>query len=347
MVQGGRIRTWSIPALLILLGGLFLPGAGHGQDSQAQISEARIGNLKFKAIIGDAPDGLPALPDLSYPRTVRIPGTASIEQVLPVLWNGVLIPPGLHRVEIESFSDREPQLVVFPYGGGGGIRIPAVRGILDRPAGSIRWTISSVVSGDSKNPEVSRLQLDLRWGILQLACEGIPLPTKVIKAGRWSLETHDFPPGTAMEQRQYLGSFEDPRLTPSRWRCLLDKKKDGSIQLVLLDPSRDRRAASHQEWWDRVRKQKRLLRQLEGESGDEVEARRAHLLKEIDRAEKMVIALDEALQNLDEESLKRSLTPYGTVSPGRSGLEVDLKITEQGALLHVLCKEGNFPISRF
>ena len=328
--------------ITILIGGSILTQPIQGQEPKPQISEARIGSLKFKAILGDSLNGLPALPDLSYPRTVRIPGTASIEQVLPVLWNGVLIPPGLHRVEIKSFSDREPQLVVIPYGGGAGIHIPATRGILDRPAGSIRWTISSVTTEGSKDLKDARLQLDLRWGILQLACEGIPLPAKVIKAGRWSLETHDFPASTGSSDRRYLGSFEDPRLSPNRWRCLLDRKADGSYQLVLLDPSRDRRAASHQEWWDRLRKSKSRLRQLQGESTSEAEAKRKQLQKEIDRAQKMVTALDEALQNLDDESRQKSLKPYGSIGPGRSGLEVDLKISEEGAFLHVVCKEGRF-----
>jgi len=55
-----------------------------------------------------------------------------------------------------------------------------------------------------------------------------------------------------------------------------------------------------------------------------------------------VTALDEALQNLDDESRQKSLKPYGSIGPGRSGLEVDLKISEEGAFLHVVCKEGRF-----
>ena len=200
---------------------VFVPEQVSSQELRTRVSEARIGSLKFQAILNQAPSGMPALPDLSYPRQVPIPGTASIDQDLPVLWNGVLIPPGFHRVEIESFHDKEPQLVVIPYGGGTGIRIPAVRGILDRPSGSLRWAVSSINSEGSKNPEDSILQLDLRWGILQLTCEGTPLPTIAQKEGRWTLETHQFPPSSALGEQQFVGVFEDPRMSPRRWRCLL------------------------------------------------------------------------------------------------------------------------------
>ena len=316
--------------------------AGFCQEGRGQISEARIGSLKFQALLNEAPQGMPALPDLSYPRTVAIPGTASIDQVLPVLWNGVLIPPGLHRVEIESFRDREPHLRVIPYGGGSALRIPAVRAILDRPATSLRWALSSIVPEESRDPEDALLQMDLRWGILQLTCEGRPLSSKEISQGRWTLETHRFPPGSEVADRQYLGIFEDPRLSPRRWRCLLEKSDDDRMQLVFVDPSRDRRAASHQQWFDRLRSLRRQLRQLEGETGKETEAKLASLNKEIARAQTMVGALDEALRQLDDDSRQRTLEPYGQIGPGRSGLEVDLKIGEQGAFLHVLCKEGRF-----
>ena len=316
--------------------------SGYSQESEGHVSEARIGSLKFQALLNEPPAGLPALPDLSYPRTVPIPGTASLDQVLPVLWNGVLIPPGLHRVEIESFSDREPQLRVIPYGGGSGIRIPAVRAVLDRPAASLRWTLASIVDGKIRDPEEALLQLDLRWGILQLTCEGTPLSPRLVEQGRWKLETHPFPAGTEVGDRQYLGIFEDPRLSPRRWRCLLEKTPKNQMRLVFVDPSRDRRAANHQRWLDRLRSLRRQLRQLEGESGKAIEEQRGTLDKEISRAQTMVGALDEALRNLDDESRQKTLEPYGQVGPGRSGLEVDLKIGEQGAFLHVICKEGRF-----
>ena len=69
---------------------------------------------------------------------------------------------------------------------------------------------------------------------------------------------------------------------------------------------------------------------------------RDSLSKEVSRAQTMVSALDVALQNLDDASRQRSLNPYGQVGPGRSGLEVNLKIDEPGAFLHVLCKEGHY-----
>ena len=338
----GRLRMMFRVHFLLSLALSWMTCCVYSQESTGQISEARIGSLKFQALLNDAPEGLPALPDLSYPRTVAIPGTASLDQVLPVLWNGVLIPPGLHRVEIESFRDREPQLRVIPYGGGNGVRIPAVRSILDRPASSLRWTLSSIVDGKSKKPEDALLQLDLRWGILQLTCEGRPLSTEVIQQGRWKLETHPFPSGTEVGDRQFLGIFEDPRLSPRRWRCLLEKSSNKKLQLVFVDPSRDRRAASHQQWFDRLRGLRRQLKELDAESGNGVEDQRKVLTKEISRAQTMVGALDEALRNLDDEARKRTLEPYGQVGPGRSGLEVDLKIGEQGAFLHVLCKEGRF-----
>ncbi|MGB1072383.1 MAG: hypothetical protein ACPG1Z_12010, partial [Planctomycetota bacterium] len=57
-----------LPAALFLL-----TQCGYSQESTGQISEARIGSLKFQALLNDPPVGLPALPDLSYPRTVAIP----------------------------------------------------------------------------------------------------------------------------------------------------------------------------------------------------------------------------------------------------------------------------------
>lgn len=321
---------------------LLAPEQVSAQDLQSQVSEARLGSLKFRAILNLEPSGMPALPDLSYPRKVPIPGTASIEQDLPVLWNGVLIPPGYHRVEIESFRDREPQLVVLPFGGGKGIRIPAVRGILDRPSGALRWSVSSTVPEGSKNPADGILQLDLRWGILQLTCEGVPLSTVSQKEGRWTLETHPFPPSSTLGEQQFLGIFEDPRMAPRRWRCLLEKRGNGKVQLVLMDPARDRRVASHLKWLNRLRDLQRQLRFLEGDSTEESQKMRDSLSKEVSRAQTMVSALDVALQNLDDASRQRSLNPYGQVGPGRSGLEVNLKIDEPGAFLHVLCKEGHY-----
>lgn len=351
-LMGSRLIRHSCRRLVGILAMLFLLLSGTmileevlassvpgTKDLRTHNSKVEIGALQFSAMLTDAPEGLPVLPDLSQPRRVGIPGTASVRLALPVSWSGVFIPPGWHRVELESFTDKDPVLVFVPYGGGEGIKVPAVRGVLDRPARELRFSIAAITGEKNAPPEEAILQLDLRWGILQMTSEGRPVSSFLLEQGRWKLETHSFPIETRLSDRQYLGTFEDPRVSPQVKRCLFIKTSSGKRQLVLMDPSRDRRAAKRQESWDILQKQRRKLRRM---TDQEESQERTQLVREIEKSEQMVVALDRVLENLERESLDSPAPLLGSVGPGKSGLSCGLEIGEEGAILEVVCKEGRF-----
>ncbi|MGE4619436.1 MAG: hypothetical protein AAEJ04_06455 [Planctomycetota bacterium] len=320
---------------MILFYGAVLP-AQSSTDPSTQVSRTQIGGVKFSLKLPDAPRVVPALPDLSRNGVYEIPGGLLLEAPLPVLWAGTLVPPGKHSLSIEVSVGSVVHLLVQPFGGGPAVRVPLVRGILDRPAERIHATLSSV-----ELDQESRLLLHLQWGPLILSCVGEKISLQRQELGDWVLDTYSFSDQFFLPAHCVIGSLENRVGDEPLQRLVFISGKSDAPQLRLEDPARERIAAARAELLGSLRRSQSRLRRIEG--GADSEAGELETLqKRIARAFQQRSALDAKLMQLDEGEGVKILFPTGAKGVGSAGLQVRLASVEERTMLQVISSLGRY-----
>ena len=302
----------------------------------ARISKARIGAIEFSVQLPDPPAVVPALPDLTRIGIVEIPGGCILNSPLPTLWSGMLLPPGKHQLSLDIGANREVRFLVRSLGGGPELRMPVVRGILDRPEEAMVATLA-VVEGT----ELPGLFLRLQWGILDLSCRGVPVTAVVQELDHWKLQTFKFPSLTALPGHCVLGTIEDLEGDTPVVRAVLMTGSGKQPVLRLEDPSRERTAAAKAELTRSIHRSQKRMRRIDG-GAEQEPGEREELQRRLDRALQQRVALEQKLNHLDRGEGVRLLTPAGPVGAGRPGLQVTIESEPSGMVLKVTTSGGSY-----
>ncbi len=330
-----RIVSRACLVLAILMG----PASSRAQETSsldAQLSRVRLGALVYSLQLPDSPAVVPALPDLTRNGVYELPGGLLLELPLPVIWSGTLLPPGKHSLAIEVSSRSVVQLLARPLGGGPSLRIPVVRGILDRPGERILATLSAV-----EGSEGSQLVLRLQWGALLLACQGQRVAVERQQLGDWILDTYRFPAHFSPPVHCVIGVIESGTGDNHLRRLVFTTSADGLPRLRLEDPARERIAAALDELVRSLRRSQIRLRRIEG-GADAQAGEEDSLRRRIDLAMQQRIALDEKLAQLDAGEGVKVLLPSGAPGAGSPGLRVRMETSGSGAKLFVESARGSF-----
>jgi hypothetical protein len=299
-------------------------------------STARVGSVEVSVQLPDCPEVVPALPDLTRPGILQIPGGCLLETPLPILWSGVLLPPGKHQLSIQIGSSLQVRLLARSLGGGPEILIPVKRSVLDRPASTILATVAVITRKNSKE-----LFLRLEWGVLALVSHGVPAAATIQEVHGWKLQTFEFPEMSSMPAHCVLGTIEDPEGDLPLVRAVLVSTTGVGPQLRLEDPSRARIAATSEEMTRALSRARRELRRLEAEDPSNLQEI-ALWQDRIRRAQQQRETLENKIQQLDEEGGVKILTPTGAADPGHTRLQVSLEMQQVGVVLQVRCISGEF-----
>ncbi len=302
----------------------------------AQISKARIGAIEFSVQLPDPPAVVPALPDLTRFGIVEIPGDCILTTALPTLWSGVLLAPGKHKLSLEIGANHQVRFLVRSLGGGPEIRIPVVRGILDRPGETMVATLAVV-----EDAAMQRLFLRLQWGILDLSCSGEPVTSVVKELDGWKLQTFQFPSLTSLPNHCVLGTIEDLEGDTPVVRAVLVTGSGKQPVLRLEDPSRERTAAAHAELTRSIQRSQKRIRRIDG-GGEQQQGEREDLQRRLDRALQQRVALENKLNDFDGGEGTRLLTPAGPTGPGQPGLQVTIESVPTGMMLKVSTSIGSY-----
>lgn len=302
----------------------------------ARISKARIGAIEFSIQLPDPPAVVPALPDLTRIGIVEIPGGCILNSPLPTLWSGMLLAPGKHQLSLDIGANREVRFLVRSLGGGPELRMPVVRGILDRPEEAMVATLA-VVEG----AELPGLFLRLQWGILDLSCRGVPVTAVVQELDHWKLQTFKFPSLTSLPGHCVLGTIEDLEGDTPVVRAVLVTASGKQPVLRLEDPSRERTAAAKAELTRSIQRSQKRMRRIDG-GAEQEPGEREELQRRLDRALQQRVALEQKLNHLDRGEGVRLLTPAGPVGAGRPGLQVTIESEPSGMVLKVTTSGGSY-----
>ncbi|MEE2856560.1 MAG: hypothetical protein VX949_04115 [Planctomycetota bacterium] len=324
-----------LAAVLVMPGVIAAAQQGQGIPA-ARISKARIGAIEFSVQLPDAPAVVPALPDLTRFGIVEIPGDCILTAPLPTLWSGVLLPPGKHQLSLEIGANHQVRFLVRSLGGGPALRIPLVRGVLDRPGEAMVATLAVVE--DAASP---RLYLRLQWGILDLSCNGAPVTSVVKELDGWKLQTFQFPSLTALPSHCVLGTIEDLAGDSPVARAVLVTGSGKQPVLRLEDPSRERTAAAQAELTRSIQRSQKRIRRIDG-GGEQQQGEREELQRRLDRAIQQRIALEQKLNDFDSGEGTRLLTPAGPTGPGQPGLQVTIESAPSGMMLKVSTSIGSY-----
>ncbi|MBT7129955.1 MAG: hypothetical protein HN891_04530 [Planctomycetes bacterium] len=331
-------KIW-LPMIWLVAISLLSPRLLLAQPQEAPdslTSSARVGSVEVSVQLPDCPEVVPALPDLTRPGISEIPGGCLLETPLPILWSGVLLPPGKHQLSIQVGSSLQVRLLARSLGGGPEIVIPVKRSVLDRPASTILATVAVITRKNSRE-----LFLRLEWGVLALVCHGVPATATTQEVHGWKLQTFQFPEMSSMPAHCVLGTIEDPDGELPLVRAVMVSTTGGAPQLRLEDPSRARIAATSEEMTRSLVRARRELRRLEGGDPSDLEEI-ARLQGRIRRAQQQRDTLENKIQQLDEEGGVKILTPTGAANPGHTKLQVSLEMQQVGVVLQVRCISGEF-----
>ncbi|MAW76985.1 MAG: hypothetical protein CMJ95_06275 [Planctomycetes bacterium] len=323
-------------AVLLLCGQL---SAQPSRSPDRQISRTSIGGVEFTLELPDAPLVVPALPDLSRSGVYELPGGLLLQAPLPVIWAGTLLPPGKHMLSIEVDHRSNQHLLAQPLSGGPVLRIPMVRGILDRPGERIRATLATVEGGND-----SQLFLQLQWGALVLSCDGEKISLERQEVGEWILDTYRFPSQFTVPVHCVIGAIENRKGDEPLRRLVYTSSEDGSPKLRLEDPARERTAAAREELLRSLKRSQKRLRRIEGGAASQ-QGEKVSLRKRIDRALQQRSALDDKLAQLDAADGVKILLPSGAAGPGSAGLRVLIEKKPQGMILRVESARGSYQFS--
>ena len=299
-------------------------------------STARVGSVEVSVQLPDCPEVVPALPDLTRPGIWEIPGGCLLDTPLPILWSGVLLPPGKHQLSIQVGSSLQVRLLARSLGGGPEIVIPVKRSVLDRPASTILATVAVITRKNSRE-----LFLRLEWGVLALVSHGVPAAATIQEVHGWKLQTFVFPEMSSMPAHCVLGTIEDPEGDLPLVRAVLVSTTGVGPQLRLEDPSRARIAATSEEMTRALVRARRELRRLEAEDPTNLQEI-GRWQGRIRRAQQQRETLENKIQQLDEEGGVKILTPTGAAGPGHVKLQVALEMQQAGVVLEVRCISGEF-----
>ena len=325
--------------ILWLLIALVAPGALLGQPQATPnrlTSTVRIGSVAVSVQLPDCPEVVPALPDLTRPGVSEIPGGCRLETPLPILWSGVLLPPGKHQLSIQVGPSSQVQLLARSLGGGPEIVIPVVRSVLDRPASTIVATVAVITRQES-----SQLFLRLEWGVLALTCNGVPAKAISQQVNDWKLQTFQFPQLSSISAHCVLGTIEDPVGDLPLVRAVLISTPGAVPVLRLEDPSRGRIAAASEEITRALYRAQKKLRRLEGEVGSDPQEK-AQWQRRIRTAQQQRETLENKIQQLDEVGGVKILTPTGAAGSGQARLQVTLEQQQGGVVLIVRNLSGEY-----
>ncbi len=325
--------------LLLILGLLLLCSSLPSQEAnrvEPQISTAHLGVVKISVQLADSPPVVPSLPDLSRPGVIDIPGGCYFQSPLPILWSGVLLPPGRHQLLIEVDQKSRTSLQVRSLAGGPPLSIPVVRAVLHRPDPRLLATVA-VVEGESDRS----IHLTLRWGALLLTATGNPAEALLHEVDGWKLQTYRFPDGIQLPPYCVLGTVEDPGGEVPLLRAVLVTTTASTPQLRLENPARERAAAAIAEVNRSLRRPQQRLRRIDG-GAEASTGEKEQLEREIQRARQRRSALEKQVQLLDSGEGVKVIPCAGKPGPGQPGLLVTLESTQDRTYLKVIHGGGSF-----
>ena len=334
-----RATIWQQIGIFLLLGACVFMGGLSAQDSSVldgQISRTRLAGVEFTLELPDSPEVVPALPDLTRSGVYELPGGMVLKAPLPLIFSGILLPPGKHSLAIEVSVRSAVHLLARPLGGGPAVRIPVTRGVLDRPGERILATLSAI-----EGLKKSQLLLRVQWGALLLGCQGERIPLVRQEQGDWILDTYRFPAQFSPPGHCVIGVIENRTGDEPLRRLVFTWKADESPRLRLEDPSRERIASARAELARSLGRSQIRLRRIKG-GAEAAAGEEESLRRRIDQALQQRLALDEKLARLDHGDGVQVLLPSGAAGAGSAGLQVRLEQVDSAVILRVKSTRGTY-----
>ncbi len=324
---------------LLILGLMLICSPLFSQDAdrvEPLVSTAQLGAAKISVQLADSPPVVPAVPDLSRAGVIDVPGGCYFQSPLPILWSGVLLPPGRHQLLIEVDHKSRISLQVRSLAGGPAVSIPVVGAVLHQPDPRLLATVA-VVEGESDRS----IHLTLRWGALLLTATGNPAEAHLHEVDGWKLQTYRFPDGIQLPPYCVLGTVEDPNGEEPLLRAVLISSTASTPQLRLENPARERAAAAIAEVSRSLQRPQQRLRRIEG-GAEANPGEKEQLEREIERARQRRSALEKQVQLLDSVDGVKMIPCAGKPGPGQPGLVVSLESKQDRTYLKVIHGGGSF-----